>query len=359
MLLENTRKFSVALMVVLIGIMSFFLFYKHPDHSFFRVFFSIGSFSTLSSVLLLSQKDKQALLEFISNIMGVLLTISLLGWCLHLAGYTFPVFEYVDLKNDQHYLNNHYVFYDNANRLSDFFPRFRGFFIEPGQLATPCLFLFFARGAILKDKINIILMFAILLSFSLAGYVTLFIGLFLKNLFVDKKYKIARLLGFVLIISSIGWYSIKSASEDDPLMSLIIERLEYDEELGIAGNNRTDAEFDDHFVQFLKSDKIFWGMGDEIKPGYTSWTNHASGIKKFFVNFGLLGIITMIMLTYMLLKRNYCRETLIFFIIVWMSFLVRDMLQTRFWLIITILGFYNLHEQYLTNVVKSKYLGKK
>lgn len=359
MLLENTRKHSVTLMIVLIGIMSFSLFYKQPNHSFFRVIISMGSFSTLSSVIFLSQKDKSALLDFISNAMCILLTISLIGWCLYLAGYTFPVFEYVDLKNDQHYLNNHYVFYDNANRLSDFFPRFRAFFIEPGQLATPCLFLFFARGAILKDKINIILLLAILFSFSLIGYVALFIGIFLKNLFVDKKYRIARIIGFVLIIYSIGWYSLKNASEDDPLMSLIIERLEYDEELGISGNNRTDVNFDNHFNRFLKSDKIFWGMGDEIKVGYGSWTNHASGIKKFFVNFGLLGIITMILLTGLLLKRNYCRETLLFFIIIWMAFLVRDMLQTSFWLILAILGFYNLHEQYLTNVVKSKYLGKK
>lgn len=339
--LGNKRKSKTTLIIVLIGIMSFSLFYKHPDHSIFRAISTMGSFSTISSVLLLSQRDKSALLEFISNIMGILLTISLIGWCFYLVGYAVPVFEYIDLKNDMHYLNNHYIFYDSANRLTDLFPRFRGFFIEPGQLATPCVFLFFARGAILKDKINIILLSAILLSFSLAGYVALLVGLFLKNMFVVRNYKIARILGFVLIISSMAFYSIKRASENDPLFSLVIERLEYDEELGISGNNRTDVEFDYHFDQFLKSDKIFLGMGDEIKTGYANWTNHASGIKKFFVNFGLLGIITMVLITCLLLKQNYCRETLMFFVVIWLGFLVRDMLQTQFWLILAVLGFYN------------------
>lgn len=358
MFLGNQRKHSVALMIVLIGIMSFSLFYKYPNHSFFRVIISIGTFSTLSSILLLSQKDKGALLGFISNVMGLLLAVSLTGWCLYLVGYKFPVFENIDLKTDLHFLTNHYVFFENASSPS-IFPRFRGFFIEPGQLATPCTFLFFARGAIFKDKINIILLLAILISFSLAGYVALLVGLFLKNLFIEKKYKIARILGFVLILSSIGWYSIQNASKDDPLMSLVIERLEYDEELGIAGNNRTDSEFDNHFEQFLKSDKIFWGMGDEIKIGYESWTNHASGIKKFFVNFGLLGIITMILLTGLLLKRNYCRETLVFFVVIWMAFLVRDMLQTMFWLIIAILGFYNLYNQSRLDIVRSEFSDNK
>ena len=340
--LGNRRKHVVDMILICFGFMSFLLFFKYPEHSVYRAIIYIGSFSTLSSVLLLSQRDKSALLEFISNVMSVLLTISLIGWCLYLAGYTFPVFEYVDFNTDTHFLNNYYVFYHSADAISDSFPRFRGFFVEPGQLATPCVYLFFARGAKLLDRKNIILLLAILFSFSLAGYVILLIGLFLKSLVIDKKFKIARIIGFVLVISSIGLYSIKNASENDPLMSLVIERLEYDEELGIAGNNRTSTDFDNHFDQFLKSDKIILGMGDEMRMDYSNWTNHASGIKKFFVNFGLMGIITMIMLTCLLLKYYYCRETLVFFIIIWMAFLVRDMLQTQFWLILAMLGFYNL-----------------
>lgn len=339
---NSSTSSSIKMTILWVGVMSVLLHINHSANNYFRTISSFGGFVNIACVLLLSKLDRCKLLEFITNVLTYILAISVICWTFRLMGYTFPVFEYVDLQNDMHYLNNCYVFYDNAGIVSVIFPRFRGIFIEPGQLATPCVFLFFARGAEIKDWKNAILLVCILFSFSLAGYVLLLVGLFLKYLFTEGKAKIAYILGFVLLIGSLSFYGFKYANSDDPLVSLIFERLEYDEELGISGNNRTDFEFDTHFEQYIKSDKILFGMGDEIPIGYASWTNHASGIKKFFVNFGLLGIIAMIALTVTLLYRNYCRQSLAFFIVIWLGFIVRDMLQTQFWLIIAILGFFNI-----------------
>lgn len=350
---NSSTSSSIKMMILWVGVMSVLLYINHPVNNYFRIITSFGSFANIACVLLLSRLDKYNLLEFITNVLTCILVISVVGWIFRLIGYTFPVFEYVDLQNNQHYLNNCYVFYDSADILSVIFPRFRGIFIEPGQLATPCVFLFFARGAKIRDWKNAILLLCILLSFSLAGYVCLLVGLFLKFLFTKGKARIAYILGFVLFIGTLSFYGIKYTKSDDPFVSLIIERLEYDEELGISGNNRTDSEFDTHFEQYIKSDKTLFGMGDEIPIGYASWTNHASGIKKFFVNFGLLGIITMIVLTVMLLYRNYCRQSLTFFIVIWLGFIVRDMLQTQFWLIIAILGFFNIKDIYLKDNIDS------
>lgn len=346
-LLRNKIQNIVKYMIVLFGMMSFLLFFNTFNQTFGKAIYFIGTFSCTSSVLLLSHHDKDSLLDFISSILTTILAISVVGWLLRLSGFSFPVFEYVDLNDGTHDMTNNYIFYDSNKGFSSVFPRFRGIFIEPGQLATPCVFLFFARGAKIKDWKNAVLLFCILLSFSLAGYVCLLVGLFLKYLFTKGKTRIAYILGFVLFIGTLSFYVFKYTNSDDPFISLIIERLEYDEELGISGNNRTDTEFDTHFEQYLKSDKILFGMGDEIPIGYASWTNHASGIKKFFVYYGLLGIITMIVLTILLLKRNYCRQSLAFFIVIWLAFIARDMLQTQFWLIIAILGFFNIKEIYL------------
>lgn len=341
----NNKSPGIAQLLFLVAFMSFLFFYKHPEKSVFKAITSLGYFSTISAILLLSPKDKKALLELISNIMVVLLSISMIGWLIHLFVSEIPIFEYVDLNDDLHYLSNNYVFYDNANRISNIFPRFRGFFIEPGQLATPCLYLFFARGANFSEKKDVILLISIFLSFSLAGYVVLLLGLLLKYLFTEVNMRNAKLIGFVLVVGSISFYTVKYANEDNPLVSFIIERLEYDEDIGIVGNNRSDEDFDNHFSNYLKTDKIIWGMRDEIKIGYQNWTNHASGIKKYFVFYGVMGVLVMLLLTVLLLKRNYCRATLVFFCVIWMAFLVRDMLQTLFWLIIAILGFYNLKEE--------------
>ena len=342
MFLGGSKHRSVFMLFLCIGIMILFSIFNYSNNSIYRVIINFGVFFSISSVLLLSNVDKKALLDFLSKVLFCILTISLVGWICHLVGYTPPVFDNVDFNNDVHNLNNHFVYYDIVDLMATIFPRFRGIFIEPGQLATPCVFLFFARGAKITDKINILLLLAILFSFSLVGYMVLIVGLFLNYLFVQGKYRIAKLLGYVLLLGLISFYLIKNANKDNPFTTLIIERLEYDEDLGISGNNRSDDLFDYNYDQFVRSDKIILGMGDEIKISNTSWTNHASGIKKFFVYYGLLGVVNMVLLTLLLLKVNYCRSTLVFFVVIWLSFLVRDMLQTHFWLTLTILGFYNL-----------------
>lgn len=344
---NSSTSSGIGMMMLCVGVIYVLLYIKHPDNNYFRAIASFGGFANIACVLLLSKLDRYKLLEFITNVLTCILAISVVAWTFRLMGYAFPVFEYVDLQNDQHYLNNCYVFYDSADLLSVVFPRFRGIFIEPGQLATPCVFLFFARGARIRDIKNVILIVCILFSFSLAGYILLIFGLFLKYLFTKGKARMAYILGFVLFIGTLSFFGIKNYNSDNPFASLIIERLQYDEELGISGNNRTDSEFDNHFGQYIKSDKTLFGMGDEIPIGYASWTNHSSGIKKFFVNFGLLGIITMILLTVLLLYRNYCRQSLVFFIIIWLGFIIRDLLQSQFWLIIAILGFFNIKDIYL------------
>lgn len=302
----------------------------------------MGGICCVSSVLLLGNEDKEMLLDYITNVLVFISVLSLAGWIMHLVGYNVPVFQHVDLNDELHDLNNHYVYYDNVEEGVTIFPRYRGIFIEAGQLATPYVYLFFARGGKIWDWKNIVLLLSILLSFSLAGYVTLGIGLFLNSFIGNKKHKFIKMLSFSLIVGTISFFIIKAENSDNPLYTLIIERLKYDEESGIAGNNRSDDIFDYYFAQYLKSDDIVFGIGDEIEIGDSSWTNHASGIKKFFLNYGLVGVIFMVLLTVGLLKDNFCSRTVVFFIVLWMAYIVRDLLQSQFWLIIAILGFYNL-----------------
>ena len=335
----SQKNFSL---IFFVGLLYFLLFIKHPNNGLFRLIVMCGGWLNIASIILLSAKDKCKLLDIITNFIIVILIISSIGWILYLCGYGIPVYEYVDMHNDQHYLNNHFVFYDNAERDIFSIPRFRSVFIEPGQLATPCVYLFFARGGQFKDWKNIVLLISILLSFSLAGYVVLFLGIILNLIFVRRNVGIIKLLVLFSVMGTISFSIIKAANEDNPLYSLIFERLEYDEETGISGNDRSDTVFDVNFNKFVNSGDILFGIGDEMAEGEVNWANHASGIKKYLVNFGIVGVVTMILLTLLLLRMNYCRATLVFFIVIWTAYIVRDLLQSQFWLILAILGFFNL-----------------
>ena len=337
---RNKIRGTQAYIIILISIVYFLLLVKNPNVNIYRLIFTIGAISNLSALFFISVWDRLKLLEIISNLFVICLFFSICGWVMNLAGHPLPVLAYVDFNDDVHFLNNCILYYDNAD--FTFLPRFRGFFIEPGQLATPCVFLFFARGGKFKDWRNIILLIAIVLSFSLAGYIALLIGVFLKSIFVSKKFRIVKLLLFTLIVGGAAFFTIQIADEDNPLYSLIIQRLEFDDEKGIAGNNRTDDVFEYHFSQYVKSSKILFGIGDELPAGDANWGNHASGIKKFFLNYGLIGVLCMLLLTLRLLKQNYCKEAIVFFIVLWVAYVVRDLLQSQFWLIIAILGFCNI-----------------
>lgn len=339
---KTTSKSRALRLMFYVGVVYFMLYVKHPQVSLFRGITTLGGICCLSSVLFLADDDKEKLLDYITNVIALISIFSLMGWILHLIGFNIPVFQHVDLDDELHDLNNHYVYYDNVEQSVINFPRYRGIFIEPGQLATPYVYLFFARGGKIGDWKDLVLLLSIFFSFSLAGYMTLGLGLFLNSFIGNKKHKFIKMVSFSLVVGTIAFFIIKAENSDNPLYSWIIERLEYDEELGIAGNNRSDAIFDYHFEQYLKSGDVVFGIGDEIELGELNWTNHSSGIKKFFLNFGLVGVIFMVLLTVGLLKANLCSRTLVFFVVIWAAYIARDLLQSLFWLIIAMLGFYNL-----------------
>ena len=83
--------------------------------------------------------------------------------------------------------------------------RFCGIFLEPGYLAALCSFLLFVDKYDLKKKENKILVLAVMVSLSLAGYIFLAVGYMLlrANKIVDLLKKIFGLLFYVLLFYTI------------------------------------------------------------------------------------------------------------------------------------------------------------
>ena len=299
-------------------------------------------FISMSSVFFLTYYEKLYVLRVFTNGFFVILLISLFGWVLFLLGVSLPHSGLILHSNGFHEYYDYYFFRIASQSLESDFPRFQSIFLEPGQLATPCVFLFYLNS--FENKVfgrkNLVLLVAIILSFSLISYGLMLVTFVTIAWTKGARWRVPLTIIVVFVIG--GIYYFASSSENNAINALILSRLEYDEETIISGNNRTASVFDANYANFIKSKDKYFGIHKELSSGY-NWSNNSSGYKKFIVHEGIVGLVViMALITAMFLKNKKNAKTFIFFIILVMAFLVRNLLQSPLWLSIAILGFYLL-----------------
>lgn len=304
--------------------------------SFISHFFRLVYFMIMASVIWLSFDEMKYLLKILTNCFIIILIVSIPAWILYLMGvplaYTGPHYH----ENGYHVYYDYYYFTTQVNTgLSDYY-RFSSVFLEPGQMATPCAFLFHLNSK--ENKIfqfkNVIMIIAIVMSFSLIAY-----GLLLTSLVVNRmegKYRIPALVVTLLVIVGLGQYFI--SHEDNAVNALIVSRLEYSEETTISGYNRTNDYFEARYDELMQSQDKYFGIHNQS----LDWTKNTSGYKKFIVKQGIVGFAIVMGMMLVLWWDNRNRSALIYGIMVVISFLVRDMLTTPLWLTCAIIGMYVL-----------------
>ena len=206
--------------------------------------------------------------------------------------------------------------------------RFTSIFLEPGYLATMVSFLLYAINYNFKKWEAKILLASIIVSFSLAGYIITFLGYTLFILSQGKSIK--KILCFTILMVTIYFTAINYKNGDNYINNAIIERLQYDEEKGISGNNRTGAGTDFYYEKAVKDGTIFMGLGQEEVNKINGGSSNAgsydvnirgAGYKVFFVTSGILSAI-MFLLFYIFISKGitcslkYYRWSFIFLIIV-------------------------------------------
>lgn len=302
----------------------------------FGLLVNLAKFISLVSVVLLPVKEKLYLLKAIINCFVVILLISIPAWILYLLGVPLPHSGLIYHSDNFHEFYDYY-FFRVAAKFS-FFPRFGSIFLEPGQLATPCAFLWYLNGANFSRK-NIVLLVAIILSFSLVGYGLVAFGFVARRIVDTSKYRILKVFLALSVVLGAFFYLSQNESSDDPVQELILSRLEYDDELGIVGNNRLSGQFRARYEVFIKSSDRYLGIHDKLVSGY-DWTGNCAGIQKFIVHRGIIGfsVFMMFILTLFWYKRSL--SSLLWLTILMMAFATRDMLQTPLWSGIAVIGFY-------------------
>lgn len=306
---KDKRKISALVLVVIL-----FLYQAEGNLSYYllKLIESVAIFP----FVLLKSKYQLDLLEKFQRVITVILTVSLASWILHLVGINFPstpiTYGKIDRGEglvDQYLFDNHYVFLVNQSwMLKTFavvpdFLRFCSVFLEPGILAILMVFLLYINKFDFREKRNQLYMATIIATVSLAGLLMVLFAYIAHSVQYTKRGTIGII--FLLILTFAGNVFFKDYNGGRNFINEgLIERLEVDDERGIAGNNRTTLDFDYQFERIMASSDIIGGIGNRkfLKIGGAN-----VGYKAFIVRYGFIGLA--LFLSYLILlfrtSKNY------------------------------------------------------
>lgn len=291
----------------------------------------------------------QGHLNFIVKTMSFLLLLGLVEFVLlnfvSLPGY--PM-QYADNLN---YVFFNYAFYlKNVGdyTLSTGFDRFGSFFLEPGYLAVFLVFLLYAQRFDFAKRDNRILLYSVLLSFSLAGYIMLLLGyLFNKNVYKSMNRMATRVLTLSLILFVSYFFAINYNEGDNDINNQIVQRLQFDNEKGISGNNRSSELTHYYFEQGFENGDIILGLGQErvmrINGGMHNQFSQeiiaGTGLVYYFIVFGVVSAFFYFLFYFFLAEEgNNKRYSMFFLLLVVVCFIQAAYPESLSWIYPFIIG---------------------
>lgn len=248
----------------------------------------------------LDYKNQKELLQFIINGFVLILIPSILLYYVFLFGY--DLFNGGIIHNDNlgYTFTNHYFF------LSGYYGiRFQSIFCEPGHLAMIISLLLFGTNYDLKNWKVCFLIFIILTSLSLAGYVIMFLGLILSRLSINKisLLKILKSSIGIITILVLIWGGFALLGKTETLNDLILSRIAFDEDRGtIAGDNRVSWQVD-QYIESMSLDEMLLGGAN------LNYNNElqGTGIKMYMIQYGIIAIVLIFLFYYLLLKKKFSK----------------------------------------------------
>ena len=212
------------------------------------------------------------------------------------------------------------------------FPRFCGYYDEPGVVGTIAGVLLIVKRFNIKDKLNVPIFLAGLLSFSLYFYLLLII-----NIIIFEKTK------FKIIATSLILLTIFYTYNNEILYELIFKRFSY-EEGNFFGDNRSVEHFDTWYESFRHTINYYWGIGDNANLKYNLG---GASYKDIIVNFGIIYFITY-MGAFCLFGFNllrFSKQYLIYLLILFSVIYQRPFITSLFYIFLIFVPIYILNEE--------------
>ena len=288
----------------------------------------------LVSVLIFSQFHfLSRALKFIIRVTAILILVSLIFWVMYLIGIQLPHYSVV---TNNYY--DHSVYYFFLLNNGSVIPRFAGLFLEPGHVGSTACLLFFLNNVTLKKWENIVFLIAIFLSLSLAAY-GLLVGCIGLHLLIKSKKACLKLVPYLVVLLLTSIYFSNYNDGDNPINEKILMRLVF-EDGKMTGNNRTSQAFDYAYDRYLKSDRVFTGMGRDVMVsgskvgvlhGTASW-------KKYFFLRGYIGCTLLLTFLFYYLYSYPTKQGFAFLIIYLVCNMIRDYPLDELWLYLMVIS---------------------
>ena len=236
---------------------------------------SVFNFYIVFILLSLRNVYKIELFRFITKWFSIFLSISLFLFILYYIGLPLPHTS-LYFPELNYTFENYYFFVYDSNEL---LPRFRSVFGEPGHLTQGLILLLVGNKLNLKDKYVFLLFIAQIFTFSLAGYICLFVSFLLFSIFSRNSFKRVLIPIFVFLTLFLIFINM---SEDSFLYEIIGYRMNFN--LDSTRNERVGYDTEVIFKRFINSGQLLWGLD----PTTLSKIDGA-GYKVFLMSYGLVG----------------------------------------------------------------------
>lgn len=229
--------------------------------------------------------------------------------------------------------------------MPDYQIRFCSIFLEPGYLGTLLSFLLYVGRFDFRKWYNIVLLCALILTLSLAGYVISALGWSFIRLQGGKSIK--QLVKIVIALGVIYYGGISYNGGNNTFNENILSRLEYDEERGVSGNNRTSHMANAFFEECVNNGNLLLGVGGQkIKELNGRTTKGASfnnqirgaGYMMFFITNGIIQAIIILLGYIVILKKSESKYSLCFLLLIIITFVQAAYPLSSSWLIPFVLG---------------------
>lgn len=269
-------------------------------------------------IMLLNKDFQRKCIKYLCIIFGSFLAISLLAFFLYLIGFNLPFSE--TAKEDLMYeFNNFYWFMIDERQFLVIFPRFQSVFLEPGHLGTACALLLFTQIGKWKKWYNVVILIAALLTFSLAAYVLLMI-IMTAGAWIQRKKIVAKLITITILLSGIGIASIFYNNGDNLVNTLILSRLEVDENGKLVGDNRVTESFESVYDDYVTTSDVWFGREYSLEEFGVG----NAGYRVFIYEYGLICLfLTIIFYSTMSYNPNDKRSWLAMLAVATAGFWVR------------------------------------
>ena len=235
--------------------------------------------------VLLKDEYKLRVLYSFDKVLSIIIAISLIAWILMLVGVPLP---HIPLRWNSYMFHNYFFFLKIHDIFSfSVFPRFQCIFYEPGYFGCLCVIMIYLRGYLFKNWQSIVYLIALVLTYSLAGYLLFFIGL-LVYVLKNKKGRIGYI--FVLISLALVFFKLLNSDDGNAIYSMFAYRLEF-EDGEMSGYNRTTDVFETWWrTYFLKHGN--WLFGDnELINRFAGHSDVGVDLRVFIARFGIVPLL--------------------------------------------------------------------